>query len=78
MSKNIEILKGIDFTNLNDESLKKHLVEKFGKNINKTIVHNLNTIDTLYFMSLCLKGGICANSTFSGWGSTLNKNKYPR
>ena len=27
MSKNLEILKGIDFTNLNDEGLKKLLVE---------------------------------------------------
>jgi CDP-6-deoxy-D-xylo-4-hexulose-3-dehydrase len=38
MSKNIEILKGIDFTNLNDEGLKKLLVEKFSKNINKEII----------------------------------------
>jgi CDP-6-deoxy-D-xylo-4-hexulose-3-dehydrase len=38
MSKNIEILKGIDFDNLNDESLKKLLVEKFSKNINKSII----------------------------------------
>jgi CDP-6-deoxy-D-xylo-4-hexulose-3-dehydrase len=38
MSKNIEIFKGIDFTNLNDESLKKILVEKFSKNINKAII----------------------------------------
>ena len=38
MSKNIEILKGIDFDNLNDESLKKLLVEKFIKNINKSII----------------------------------------
>ena len=38
MSKNIEILKGIDFTNLNDEGLKKQLVEKFSKNINKEII----------------------------------------
>jgi CDP-6-deoxy-D-xylo-4-hexulose-3-dehydrase len=38
MSKNIEILKGIDFTNLNDEGLKKLLVEKFSKNINKAII----------------------------------------
>jgi CDP-6-deoxy-D-xylo-4-hexulose-3-dehydrase len=38
MSKNIEILKGIDFTNLNDEGLKKLLVEKFSKNINKSII----------------------------------------
>jgi CDP-6-deoxy-D-xylo-4-hexulose-3-dehydrase len=38
MSKNIEILKGIDFTNLNDEGLKRLLVEKFSKNINKVII----------------------------------------
>jgi CDP-6-deoxy-D-xylo-4-hexulose-3-dehydrase len=38
MSKNIEILKGIDFSNLNDESLKKLLIEKFSKNINKAII----------------------------------------
>jgi CDP-6-deoxy-D-xylo-4-hexulose-3-dehydrase len=38
MSKNIEILKGIDFNNLNDEVLKKLLVDKFSKNINKAII----------------------------------------
>ena len=38
MSKNLEILKGIDFTNLNDEGLKKILIEKFSKNINKDII----------------------------------------
>ena len=38
MSKNIEILKGIDFNNLNDEGLKKLLVDKFSKNINKAII----------------------------------------
>ena len=38
MNKNIEILKGIDFANLNDEGLKKLLVEKFSKNINKSII----------------------------------------
>ena len=38
MSKNIEILKGIDFTNLNDEVLKNLLVQKFSKNINKAII----------------------------------------
>ena len=38
MSKNLEILKGIDFNNLNDEGLKKLLVEKFSKNINKAII----------------------------------------
>ena len=38
MNKNYEILKGIEFDNLNDESLKKLLVEKFSKNINKSII----------------------------------------
>ena len=38
MSKNLEILKGIDFTNLNDEGLKIILIEKFSKNINKDII----------------------------------------
>jgi CDP-6-deoxy-D-xylo-4-hexulose-3-dehydrase len=38
MSKNLEILKGIDFNNLNDEGLKKLLIDKFSKNINKTII----------------------------------------
>ena len=38
MSINIEILKGVDFENLNDENLKKHLIEKFSKNINKSII----------------------------------------
>jgi CDP-6-deoxy-D-xylo-4-hexulose-3-dehydrase len=38
MNKNIEILKGIEFNNLNDDGLKKLLIEKFGKNINKAII----------------------------------------
>ena len=33
MNKNYEILKGIEFDNLNDDNLKKLLVEKFSKNI---------------------------------------------
>ena len=44
------------------------------ENINKTIITDMNTLDSLYFMSLCKNGGICANSTFSGWASKLNNN----
>jgi hypothetical protein len=43
--------------------------------LNKTIVSGLDTVQSLYLMSLCHYGGICANSTFSGWGATLNENK---
>jgi len=43
--------------------------------IRKTIITDMDTLDSLYFMSLCKNGGICANSTFSGWGSKLNNNK---
>jgi hypothetical protein len=52
-------------------------VEKYEilNTINKTIIYGMNTLDSLYFMSLCKNGGICANSTFSGWGSKLNSNK---
>ena len=38
MKKNIEILKGIEFDNLNEEGLKQLLIHKFAKNINKEII----------------------------------------
>ena len=38
MSRNLEILKGIDFNNLNEECLKNLLIDKFSKNINKVII----------------------------------------
>jgi hypothetical protein len=43
--------------------------------INKTIITESDTLHSLYLMSLCHYGGICANSTFSGWGAKLNENK---
>jgi hypothetical protein len=43
--------------------------------LNKTLITGLDTVQSLYLMSLCHYGGICANSTFSGWGATLNDNK---
>jgi hypothetical protein len=41
--------------------------------INKIFVE-LNTSETICFMTLC-SGGICANSSFSGWGGKLNKSE---
>jgi hypothetical protein len=40
--------------------------------INKTFVENMDTLHSIYLMSLCKKGGICSNSTFSGWATILN------
>jgi CDP-6-deoxy-D-xylo-4-hexulose-3-dehydrase len=44
MIKNAEILKGIDFNNIDDESLKKALIAKFSKNINKEIIPGVSYI----------------------------------
>jgi len=44
------------------------------ENINKTFIEGSSELDDLYLISLCKKGGICSNSTFSWWGSYLNQN----
>ncbi len=45
----------------------------FLKDYNLTFVDE-NEINSLYLMSLCRLGGICANSSYSWWGSYLNEN----
>lgn len=40
---------------------------------NKTFLDE-NEVYTLWIMSICEKGGICANSSFSWWGGWLNQN----
>jgi CDP-6-deoxy-D-xylo-4-hexulose-3-dehydrase len=44
MIKNAEILKGIEFNNIDDELLKKALIDKFSKNINKEIIPGISYI----------------------------------
>jgi hypothetical protein len=56
------------FTN-DSKYLKTH---SFMNDISYTIVDDINEVDSLYLMSKCEKGGICANSTFSWWGAALN------
>ena len=54
------------------EYCKKHYI--FHNIPRRTFIERTNTLESLYFMSLCKKGGICSNSTFSGWATNLNRN----
>jgi len=48
--------------------------KEFLKSTNHTFVSE-NEVNSLYLMSQCALGGICANSSFSWWGAYLNPNR---
>lgn len=44
------------------------------KGANIRYIEGLDEIDSLYLMSLCNRGGICCNSSFSWWGAYMINN----
>jgi len=77
------IKKGIDYINNKDINPHFYILSDdidycknsdLFDNIQKTFIENMNALDSLFFMSFCKKGGICCNSTFSGWATVLNDN----
>jgi len=61
---------------------KKHPAFVSNRNINVqfTILDDplITPLETLHFMASCQLGGICANSSFSWWGSYFNSNPHKR
>jgi hypothetical protein len=58
------------FTN----DLEYTLTKEFLRKIKHTFIFE-NEVNSLYLMSQCALGGICANSSFSWWGAYLNPNR---
>lgn len=56
----------------NDQEYAK--TKLFLNNVSHTFI-NENEVDSLYLMSQCKVGGICANSSFSWWGAFLDPNR---
>jgi hypothetical protein len=61
ISNNIEYCKSYEILN------------KFKDKINLNFIENSDEIESFYIMILC-KGGITSNSSYSWWGSYINKN----
>lgn len=59
----------------NIEWCKTNMTTIFKENKIRFIPIDFQENDTLWIMSKCERGGICANSTFSWWGAWLNTNE---
>jgi hypothetical protein len=69
----LEFPKGTHFYVFTND-LEYAKTKSFLNNISYTFVIE-NEVDSLYLMSQCELGGICANSSFSWWGAYLNPNR---
>lgn len=69
----------IIFSNFPDEIGEYYpLLLEQHKKFNVLIVNEKDEVFNLYLMSMCSRGGICANSSFSWWGSWLNQNAHKK
>jgi len=68
----LEINKNIDNILIFSDDMKWVEEQEFFNSIpNKIFIHNNDELESLYIMSCCKAGAICANSTFSWWGAFL-------
>ena len=71
INSSLEILNGYDIGFIFSDD--KHWAKENFNNNNFIVVESLDDYEELWMMSLC-KNNIISNSTFSWWGSFLNKN----